>query len=258
MLDLKAEQLVASGQSSAQSDMEHTFYCLFPYTSLYFHITSFPYTLFTFVMFYRSARWSWHELPIPNWISLLQRLCRDYWGHCVPCSLHGCGVNHCLCSHAAPRDQEVLAWQGIHSWSKGLCRRAAPRDQKVFSWQGSWIRRQQWCLGLRQVWVLDAGRIPRLSATFIQWSNARLPHIWWHPCRQCWRSVNHGLKSYFSSRQDKVCQCFPVWVWYRPCKKIERLCRGERGKKVPDQFVLKCDLLCLSDQKGQEWNFWAL
>ena len=28
-------------------------------------------------------------------------------------------------------------------------------------------------------------------------------------------------------------------------------------KKVPDRFVLKCDLLCLSDQKGQEWNFWA-
>ena len=210
------KQLVAhpSEQSPAQPDMEHMFCCLFSYTSLCFHITS-----IYFCAAYRTASWSQHELQIPDRISLLRRLCLDYWGRCVPDALHGCGSNHRLCGHAAARDQKVLAWQSIHSWSKSLCRGAAPPDQEVSSWQGSWIRRQRWCQGLRQVWVLDAWRIPRLSPTVIQWSNARLPHLWWHPCRQCWTDVDHGLKSYSSSRQYKGWQCFPIWVWYRPCKK---------------------------------------
>ena len=153
-----------------------------------FHIL--PYTSIYFCDVYRSARWGWYELPIPNWFSFLRRFCCDYWGLCLPCPLHGCGGNHCLCRLAAPRDQKVSSWQGTHSWS----------------------RRQQWCQGVRQFSVLDDGWIPCLSATFLQWSDARLL-LWWHPCRQCWRNVNYGLKSCFSSRQDKVWQCFPNFLW---------------------------------------------
>ena len=192
----KLSNLLLSHQSSLRRNLiwnTRSVVCfhILPYTSIYFHITSFPYTSIYFCDVYRSARWSWYELPIPNWLSFLRRFCCDYWGLCLPCPVHGCGFNHCLCRLAAPRDQKVSSWQGTHSWS----------------------RRQQWCQGFRQFSVLDDGWIPCLSATFLQWSNARLLLLW-HPCRQCWRNVNYGLKSCFSSGQDKVWQCFPMWAWY--------------------------------------------